>query len=71
MNVYEPLAKRNSHKLYTLQVRWSLHTLFYLLCNNEASQQEAKLNPGFEARHAHTRCTVYKTTVLLIYRMVW
>lgn len=33
-----------------LQVRWSLHTLFYLLCNNELSQQVARDNPGFEAK---------------------
>ena len=30
------------------QVRWCLHTLFYLLCNNEANQMEAARIPGFE-----------------------
>ena len=45
---------------FGLQVRWSLHTLFYLLCNNEADQEEVRGNTDFEARtppHTHTVLT--------------
>lgn len=30
------------------QVQWCLHTLFYMLCNNEANQEEALRYPTFE-----------------------
>ena len=31
------------------QVRWCLHALFYLLCDNETNKMEAVHTPGFEA----------------------
>ena len=33
------------------QRKWCLHTLFFLLCNNEANQRHALEVPNFGVRH--------------------